>query len=286
MTRDNGPAVALDGARVDRGLATLGPAMAALRGALDQRFLVWAAEEGAQPTVYPPLLEVEALARLDYFKNFPHLVIAASEIAKPETYHEAYEVRELPGEHLEPARYVLPSAACFSVYLDLAGATLEGPRYVTTAANCFRHESSFEGLRRMLGFYMREIVCVAEREVVLAYLGRAKERALRLCEALGLPVELMPASDPFYDPGASRSVMQQLFPVKEELVYGGDLAIGSFNFHRNFFGERCDIRLADGSHAFSGCAAFGLERWLAALAAHFETGDKALLERVVGALQA
>jgi seryl-tRNA synthetase len=286
MARDSGRPAALDGVRVDRGLATLGPAMVALRDALDQRFLAWAAEENARPTVYPPLLEVEALAPLDYFKNFPHLAIAASEIATPETYHEASEVKELPGEHLEPARYVLPSAACFSVYLDLAGTTLEGPRYVTTAANCFRHESSFEGLRRMLGFYMREIVCVAEREVALDYLSRAKERALRLCEAIGMPIELKPASDPFYDPGASRSIAQQLFPVKEELVYGGDLAIGSFNFHRNFFGERCGIRLADGSHAFSGCAAFGLERWLAALAAHFETDGEALLERVAGALQA
>lgn len=284
MARDSRRAAVPGGVRVDRGLATLGPAMVALRDVLDHRFLAWAAEEGAHPTAYPPLLEVEALARLDYFKNFPHLAIAASEIATPEAYHEASDVRELPGEHLEPARYVLPSAACFSVYLDLTGTTLEKPRYVTTAANCFRHESSFDGLRRMLGFYMREIVCVAEREIVLDYLGRAKERALRLCETLDLPIELRSASDPFYDPGASRSIAQQLFPVKEELVYGGDLAIASFNFHRNFFGERCGIALADGSHAFSGCAAFGLERWLAALAAHYGTGDEELLERVAGVL--
>ena len=54
--------------------------------------------------------------------------------------------------------------------------------------------------------------------------------------------------------------------MKHELVFGGDLALASTNFHRDFFGETFDIA-RDGAPAFSGCAAFGLERWLHALLA-------------------
>ena len=74
--------------------------------------------------------------------------------------------------------------------------------------------------------------------------------------------------------------MQQLFPVKEEFVYNGSLAIASVNFHRNFFGERLDIRTGDGAYAFSGCVAFGLERWISALGDHFGEGSAALRERI------
>jgi seryl-tRNA synthetase len=270
---------------VDQGLVTLRGSAVALRDALERRFVAWAGEAGAESTVYPPLLDVEALDRLDYFDNFPHLALAVSGIAAPDRYVGKPHVHALPGEDLDPARYMLPSAACFGVYIDLSGQTLTEPRYVTTAANCFRREQSFDGMRRLLGFYMREIVCVGEREAVVEHLAASRRRIRALLEALELPAEILPASDPFYDPAASRSIMQQLFPVKEEIVYGGDLAIGSLNFHRNFFGERCDIRLADGSHAFSGCAAFGLERWMAALAAQFGDDSDRLRARVEQVLQ-
>jgi hypothetical protein len=77
------------------------------------------------------------------------------------------------------------------------------------------------------------------------------------------------ATDPFFDPNGARTVMQKLFPVKEEFLFGGDLAIASVNFHRNFFGEKCRIGRPDGSAAYTGCVAFGIERWLAALGEHF-----------------
>ena len=74
--------------------------------------------------------------------------------------------------------------------------------------------------------------------------------------------------------------MQKLFPQKEEMVYGRSLAIASLNFHRNFFGERCGIRTADGEPAFTGCVAFGIERWLHALLERF-AGDAGAATRAV-----
>ena len=238
------------------GRATLGPVALGLRTDLDRRFARWGVGSGAVETAYPSVLTVDELAGLDYFDNFPHLASVVTGLGPD------------GGPEL-PARYALPSAACYSAYLDLSGSALAAPVRVTTVTSCFRREERYEGLRRLYGFSMREIVCVGPRETVLDFLGEFRKRVASYLDALGLPYELAAATDPFFDPSGARSVMQKLFPVKEEFRYGGSLAIASLNFHRNFFGERCRITLPDGGPAFTGCVAFGLERWLAALGEHF-----------------
>jgi hypothetical protein len=268
------------------GLATLGPEMVALRGALEDRFLSWAAESGAGQAIYPALMRVEDLASVDYFRNFPHLAVMATGIAPDALADRASccdDLHAVPATELNEAAYALPSAACFNVYLHLRGQSLDAPFLVTTGANCFRREDHYDGLRRLLGFYMREIVCVGERDAVLDHLATSKARLRAFAEALGLPVAIVPSSDPFFDPAGTRGVMAQLFPVKEEVVFGDDLAIASLNHHRNFFGERCDIRTAGGEHAHSGCVAFGLERWISALSTHFGEPPEQLAARVAAA---
>ena len=52
--------------------------------------------------------------------------------------------------------------------------------------------------------------------------------------------------------------------LKREWVIPGGTAIASLNCHQRFFADRFEIR-RDGEMAFSGCLAFGLERWLLAL---------------------
>jgi hypothetical protein len=56
--------------------------------------------------------------------------------------------------------------------------------------------------------------------------------------------------------------------VKTEMVFGGSLAIGSVNLHRDYFGEAFEIR-REGRDAWSGCIAFGVERWLHAILTRF-----------------
>ena len=69
--------------------------------------------------------------------------------------------------------------------------------------------------------------------------------------------------------------------MKRELVFGNDLAIASTNFHRDHFGEAFAIT-RQGERAFSGCVAFGMERWLAAFLGTYgkRTEDWACLDRV------
>jgi hypothetical protein len=47
------------------------------------------------------------------------------------------------------------------------------------------------------------------------------------------------------------------------------LAVGSYNYHQDFFGRNLDITLPDGSPAHTGCVAFGLERIAFAFLAQF-----------------
>ncbi|GAA2573770.1 hypothetical protein SMC26_35655 [Actinomadura fulvescens] len=272
------------GLKVQDGLATLGPDALALRSALDARFAAWGEAGGARAMAYPPLMAAADLAKVDYFANFPHLGMLAGGLSR-EAIESGYPGEEpvdsVPGGRLAAAAHVLPPAACYGVYFDLAGERLDdGARRVTTVATCFRREDHFDGLRRLRGFTMREIVCVGDRDSVLAHLGHFKQLLLDHVAALGLPLEVEAATDPFFDPNGARALSQKLFPVKEEFVYGGSLAIASVNFHRNFFGERCAIGTGDGEPAYTGCVAFGLERWLSALGDHFGDDPAALLQRI------
>ena len=116
---------------------------------------------------------------------------------------------------------------------------------------------------------MREIVCIGSADEVECFLETTRARVAAFFARIGLPIAWVHATDPFFNPTRNpKYVAQKLEPVKTEMVFGEDLAIGSVNFHRNYLGEAFDIRRGDGC-AFSGCVAFGLERWLYALTSHF-----------------
>jgi seryl-tRNA synthetase len=255
------------------GLQILGRDELCLLRTFDAVILTWADEIGAMESRYPFLLEPAFLDGIDYYENFPHLGLAVS-AAEPEKLIRALASAErpltaLPAEALQGARYALPSAACYSVYQSMYGRTVpaEGVRH-TTVATCFRNEERYEAMRRLLGFSMREIVFVGPAEGAQEHLIAAKERVLALASKLGLAMKTEIASDPFFDKNGTRARMQLRFPVKEEFVVGG-LAVGSVNYHRNFFGERCEIRLPGGEPVNTSCVAFGLERWVHALTAEF-----------------
>jgi len=275
--------------RTRQPLVVLGPDELALRAELDRIFTGWGVEAGAAPMAYPALLPVDQLTTLDYWDNFPHLALLATG-ARQESFPEltAYSAGGIDASLLAPAEYALPSAACYAAYLHLSDTVVPAAHKVTTVATCFRRESHFEGLRRLLSFTMREVVCVGEREQALAHIDASKARLTGFAERLGLPLSVEVATDPFFDPDASRSLMARLFPVKQEFVCRTErnpdgLAIASVNFHRNFFAERCRITTEDGELAFTSCVAFGLERWLSALTSQFGPDLGEIRQRVLEA---
>lgn len=256
--------------RDGHGLQVLSTGETALLRALDSVFEGWGIEVGAASMIMPALLPVESLARLDFYENFPHHALVVSPLdldRRGSGYGPA--VPAFDTEQLCPAELGLPSAACFAVYLHLAGQQLPDGATVTVLGRCFRREERYEGLRRLLGFHMREVVALGSSAFVQAHLQRFSDRIAAFTAALDLQVRKDVATDPFYDRGGQRALLQKLAPVKHEFLVD-DLAIASVNVHRNFFGERCSISLADtGAPVFTSCVAFGLERWLSVLRERF-----------------
>jgi seryl-tRNA synthetase len=60
------------------------------------------------------------------------------------------------------------------------------------------------------------------------------------------------------------------FEIRAKLPFkNSTLAVGSYNYHQDFFGRSMNISLPDGSPAHTGCIAFGLERMAFAFLAQY-----------------
>ncbi len=239
---------------------------------LDAVFARLGTLEHAPEVQYPTLIGAEQLGRLDYFRSFPHLCTFASNLDRDAENLTAFA--RGPGlgpdggvalTRMAPVTHVLTPAACYHVYVDRAGEELAAFTAVTTRATCFRREAYYAPLERQWSFGMREVVGLGTADEVKAFLDRGRDRVESLIAAWGLSIAWTPATDPFFDATKNpKYLAQKLDPVKTEMVHGGRLAIGSINFHRNFFGDTFAITRG-GEPAFSGCVAFGLERWVRAI---------------------
>ena len=244
--------------------AHLGDALNLLVGAeadyasrLDGYWERWARGLGAATMRPPACIPRTVLDRCDYLDKFPHL---ATFLATP--------VVQGRGEH----DCLANPAACYHVYPAFEGARLSEPVLVTLAAPCFRRESRYARYERQWGFTMREVVCIGSAAEVVAFLESAAAEVGRIAAGLGIAGRFEDASDPFFAAPDARSagLMQRLARLKREWVIPGGTAIASLNCHQRFFADRFEIR-RDGEVAFSGCVAFGLERWLLALRQRYGT---------------
>jgi seryl-tRNA synthetase len=253
------------------GMATLTESGCLIYKKLEAIFLEWASVTNASSIRYPALIRVSDLDRLNYFRNFPHLVFCVSamdEAARADHGRRPDDICSLDHSELENAEFCLPPAACYNVYLSLRGKALARSQHVTTTGACFRNEDYYDGLRRLRAFTLREIVCVGDAAAVKSHLLTYKAMTLEFLKHLGLPVTIDKASDPFFDKDGTPARAARIFPTKEEILYRDTLAIASVNYHRRFFGERCEITV-NGEPAHTGCIGFGIERWIQALSEHF-----------------
>jgi seryl-tRNA synthetase len=258
------------------GQATLSGPLLALSERLDRAFLRIASAWGADEFRFPTFIRAAELDRLDYFRSFPQLATFPVCLDMDAKNLEAFvsgEVVDGQGRiHLSrhaPPKDVLTPAACYPIYIHHQSSHFDRARYFTVRNTCFRQEEKYEPLVRQWSFSMREIVCVGTLEEVKRFLDRARQSVAQFLEALGVPIEWQAASDPFFQPAKNpKYLMQRLNPTKYEMVFGGRVAIGSVNLHQDHFGSTFQIHRAGGD-AFSGCVAFGVERWLHAITAHF-----------------
>ena len=212
------------------------------------------------------------LERAQYFASFPQWLTAASHLSGDPSVLETIAGARAPGaaacSSLAPPGVALPPAVCYNTYAALADSVISAPTLMTAQGTCWRHEGDrTSALERGWAFTMREIVCLGAERDVKEFLDRSTVRVTALEKALGINAEIETASDPFFAPTArGRAALQRIKGLKHELVFrfsdGKPLAIASFNDHELFFGEAFGISLPDGTPAWSGCVAFGLERWL------------------------
>lgn len=258
------------------GLIALDPVHTALLHGLDGLLTGLAARLSAPEVVGPPLLPAEGLARLDYFRNFPHLGVSAGRFA-PEAF-DGLAAGAAPGElPLRPTGHLLPSATCYGLLLALEGRDVgEGGLRLSSTGRCFRNETHYDGLRRLWGFHMREVLYLGTKEGAVEHLDRGGEFVQELAGRLGLELTRATADDPFFDKGGSRARLMALDPVKHEFSAPDGTAIASVNRHRNFFGERLDIRAGAAGPAYTACVAFGVERWVHAMILAHGSPEQAL----------
>jgi seryl-tRNA synthetase len=244
---------------------------------LEKHFLAWAAEYQAVDHMFPTFISAAELNKIDYLRSFQHLATFPSTLEASEANLNAFAAGEPLGPdgvvHLTqcaPVRDVLTPAACYHFYSLLQNTQLQSPRYLTTRNTCFRREASYTPMQRQWSFSMREIVCIGTSEEVSAFLDRCGRTVELYFKKIDLPIEKVGATDPFFNPSKNpKFFAQKLAPLKSEMVFESHLAIASINFHRSYFGEAFGLTTSDGEPAYSGCVAFGIDRWIYAFTQRF-----------------
>ena len=268
----------------------MGPGQAILQGAPERLFRYFNrtfTEFGAvwkpRSVITPTLIPTQTLAKCDYFRSFPQNVTFACHLGEEAETISGFRDRHKLRDDLEPDALTsmqtpeacLSPAVCYHVYAMNHDKTVtpEGLAY-NICGKCFRFESSnMSNLRRLWDFTMRETVFLGSREHVLAQRDQGVEMTARFLEDHALAGEIRTASDPFFT--APDAMAKTYFQLSSETKYemalmlpdGGYLAVGSLNYHSDFFGRVFNIQVEGAAAMHSVCIAFGLERWVYAFLA-------------------
>lgn len=231
---------------------------------------------GAPIRWFPPLLPRQDFLDTDYVRSFPDLIGSIDVFRGNDADHAALlATLDADGDWtaaLEPAEVVLSSSICHSLYGTLPKAIPADGLSAECGGFAFRHEPSLDPAR-MQSFRMYEFVAVGTPEQALQHRDGWRDRGFAALAALGLPVRVEAANDPFFGRvGRMLAANQRTSELKYEIV--ADLtddkptAISSANYHEDHFGQPFGLRTTDGEVAHSACFGFGLERITLALFAH------------------
>ncbi len=267
------------------GIFSLGPLLTRLIAYFESQFLALADSFRAAPYRFPTLIPARYLERVNYFRAFPHSLTFATHLREDLDVIDQFaqnaacdhEGLQAPPESFSRIQALLSPAVCYHLYFALADQQLsEGSVTATAVGNCFRYEAiNLVSLERMWNFTMREVIFVGSKDFVLENREIARQRMSQVFERLGFAYRVESANDPFFigefrKQAAFQSAFQLKFEIRGSLPYkNSTLAVGSYNYHQDFFGRSLNISLPDGTPAHTGCVAFGLERIALAFLAQF-----------------
>ena len=267
------------------GIFSLGPLVTRLIDYFEGHFLELAGSFEAAPYRFPTLIPARYLERVNYFRAFPHSLTFVTHLREDLDAIDHFAQQASCDEHglntppgsFAQVQALLSPAVCYHLYFALADQPLPGGQLAATAVgNCFRYEASnLVSLERLWNFSMREVIFVGSKEYVLENREIARQRMRRVFEQVGLAYRVESANDPFFigefrKQAAFQSAFQLKFEIRARLPFRqSTLAVGSYNYHQDFFGRNLNISLPDGSPAHTGCVAFGLERMAFAFLAQY-----------------
>jgi len=233
-----------------------------------------AADDGAEPLTFPPIIARSMIEKLGYLDNFPQLIGSVHSFFGADALARQLSQRVNDGQRwedlLDITEVMLLPAACYPVYPVFSGLLPDAGRLVTTKNWCYRHEPSDEPTR-LQSFRMREFIRVGAPSTVEAWRDGWLQRGLGLLRSLELPVVSDVANDPFFGRvGRVMANSQREQRLKFEIMVPviseeKPTAICSFNWHQEHFTGLFGIRQGDGAVAHTACLGFGLERVTLAL---------------------
>lgn len=213
----------------------------------------------------PGLVSGRLLARSGYAEHFPQNVLRAVPLTDTDGKGDSERPTARSGGEPSPRagapELALSPASCLHVYDDLAdGALPDGGVQGVVYGPCGRYEGGLWSGSRLSHFTMLEWVALGTAEAIEELAGVVPPSVGRSLEGLGLGLDLVGATDPFFAGERSGpALMQQMTGAKLEWRNPEGTAVGSVNRHGDAYGTRFGIR-ADGEPAHSMCVAFGIER--------------------------
>jgi hypothetical protein len=271
------------------GIYSFGPLLTGLINFFERKFQAVASEFGAKSYRFPTLIPAAFLEKVNYFKAFPHSLSFAThlrsdlDVIQNFSEHAHCEEGNLSTDPNAFARIqnLLSPAVCYHLYYSLSNQKLEVDSLAATAVgNCFRYESSnLDALERLWNFSMREIIFIGSKQFVLDQREKARKSMEKVFEGIGFVYRVESANDPFFIGEFKQAAFQNAFQLKYEIrarlpYKDSTLAVGSYNYHQDFFGRHLNITLPDRSFINTGCVAFGLERVALAYVAQFGSDPK------------
>lgn len=258
------------------GVYTLGPLLTRLIAYFEKQFVNLANSFEAAPYRFPTLIPARYLERVNYFRAFPHSLTFATHLREDLHAIDQFAAQAHNDEHglnappdsFAQIQTLLSPAVCYHLYFSLADHPLHNDQLIATGVgHCFRYEAiNLTSLERMWNFTMYEVIFVGAKEFVLQNREVARQRMAQFFEKIGLAYSVVSANDPFFigefrKQAAFQSAFQLKFEIRARLPFkDATLAVGSYNYHQDFFGRSLDISLSDGTPAHTGCVAFGMER--------------------------
>lgn len=231
---------------------------------------------------YPTVIPAHVLVQCGYTSSMPQHLSIVTHMKEDFEAIDRFRTANLEGQEMripDPHAFGSPKiclcpALCYHCYPTLENQQLDSSGHVeTSVGKIARYESSsMTGLDRLWEFTQRSIIWVGEDDFCEERREWALEAAAQLANEWDIEYTIETANDPFFASVSTAMNMWQRaqdlkFELRANVEPHGDgtprtVAAASFNLHGPCFGHGFNIKDASGGPAFSGCASWGIERWV------------------------